>query len=52
MNEALHDVLLFLDYADLGGWSDRLRDASTISRFCFRHAREKKNPTSDSSTAR
>ena len=33
MEEALHDVPLFLDFAGLGGWDDRLPDESTILRF-------------------
>jgi len=39
MEEALHDVPLFREFAGLGGWSDRLPDASTILRF--RHLLEK-----------
>ena len=39
MEEALHDVPLFRDFAGLGGWDDRLPDASTILRF--RHVLEK-----------
>lgn len=38
MEEALHDVLLFRDFAGLGGWSDRLPDETTI--LCFRHLLE------------
>jgi IS5 family transposase len=33
MEEALHDVPLFRDFAGLGGWNDRLPDESTILRF-------------------
>ena len=39
MEEALHDMPLFRDFAGLGGWADRLPDESTILRF--RHALEK-----------
>lgn len=39
MEEALHDLPLFRDFAGLGGWDDRLPDESTILRF--RHALEK-----------
>ncbi len=39
MEEALHDMPLFRDFAGLGGWDDRLPDESTILRF--RHALEK-----------
>lgn len=39
MEEALHDVPLFRDFASLGGWDDRLPDESTILRF--RHVLEK-----------
>lgn len=39
MEEALHDVPLFRDFAGLGGWSERLPDESTILRF--RHLLEK-----------
>ena len=39
MEEALHDVPLFREFAGLGGWDDRLPDESTILRF--RHALEK-----------
>jgi IS5 family transposase len=39
MEEALHDVPLFREFAGLGGWSDRLPDESTILRF--RHLLEK-----------
>jgi IS5 family transposase len=39
MEEALHDVPLFRDFAGLGGWGDRLPDESTILRF--RHVLEK-----------
>ena len=39
MEDALHDVPLFRDFAGLGGWDDRLPDESTILRF--RHALEK-----------
>ncbi len=39
MEEALHDVPLFRDFAGLGGWDDRLPDESTI--FRFRHVLEK-----------
>ena len=39
VEEALHDVPLFRDFAGLGGWDDRLPDESTILRF--RHALEK-----------
>jgi IS5 family transposase len=40
MEEALHDVPLFRDFAGLGGWADRLPDESTILRF--RHLLEAK----------
>ena len=33
MEEALHDMPLFRDFAGLGGWSDRLPDETTILRF-------------------
>ena len=33
MEEALHDVPLFRDFAGLGGWDERLPDESTILRF-------------------
>jgi IS5 family transposase len=33
MEEALHDVPLFREFAGLGGWDDRLPDESTILRF-------------------
>jgi len=39
MEEALHDMPLFRDFAGLGGWDDRLPDESTILRF--RHLLEK-----------
>jgi IS5 family transposase len=39
MEEALHDVPLFREFAGLGGWSDRLPDESTILRF--RHLLER-----------
>jgi len=39
MEEALHDVPLFRDFAGLGGWDDRLPDERTILRF--RHVLEK-----------
>jgi transposase, IS5 family len=39
MEEALHDVPLFRDFAGLGGWGDRLPDESTILRF--RHLLDK-----------
>ena len=39
MEDALHDVPLFRDFAGLGGWDDRLPDESTILRF--RHLLEK-----------
>jgi IS5 family transposase len=39
MEEALHDVPLFREFAGLCGWSDRLPDESTILRF--RHLLEK-----------
>jgi len=38
MEEALHDMPLFREFAGLGGWSDRLPDETTILRF--RHLRE------------
>ena len=41
MEEALHDMPLFRDFAGLGGWDDRLPDESTILRF--RHVLEKNN---------
>jgi transposase, IS5 family len=39
MEEALHDVPMFRDFAGLGGWNERLPDESTILRF--RHLLEK-----------
>ena len=39
MEEALHDVPLFRDFAGLGRWSQRLPDESTILRF--RHLLER-----------
>ena len=39
MEEALHDVPLFREFAGLGGWSDALPDETTILRF--RHLLEK-----------
>ena len=39
MEEALHDVPLFRDFAGLGGWDDQLPDETTILRF--RHLLEK-----------
>ncbi|ABX19316.1 MULTISPECIES: IS5-like element ISBmu20 family transposase [Burkholderia] len=33
MEDALHDMPLFRDFAGLGGWDDRLPDESTILRF-------------------
>jgi IS5 family transposase len=39
MEEALHDVPLFREFAGLGTWDDRLPDESTILRF--RHVLEK-----------
>jgi IS5 family transposase len=33
MEEALHDVPMFRDFAGLGGWGDRLPDETTILRF-------------------
>ena len=39
MEDALHDVPLFREFAGLGGWDDRLPDESTILRF--RHVLEK-----------
>jgi IS5 family transposase len=39
MDEALHDVPLFREFAGLSGWHERLPDESTILRF--RHALEK-----------
>ncbi len=38
MEDALHDVPLFREFAGLGGWDDRLPDESTILRF--RHVLE------------
>ncbi len=38
MEDALHDVPLFRDFAGLGGWGDRLPDETTILRF--RHVLE------------
>lgn len=38
MEEALHDVPLFRDFAGLGGWDERLPDESTILRL--RHVLE------------
>jgi IS5 family transposase len=40
MEEALHDVPLFRDFAGLGGWDQRLPDETTILRF--RHLLEEK----------
>ena len=37
MEEALHDVPLFRDFAGLGGWDERLPDESTILRFRHVH---------------
>jgi IS5 family transposase len=39
MEDALHDVPLFREFAGLGGWDDRLPDESTILRF--RHVLDK-----------
>ena len=39
MEEALHDMPLYREFAGLGGWSDRLPDETTILRF--RHLLEK-----------
>lgn len=39
MEEALHDMPLFRDFAGLAGWEDRLPDECTILRF--RHVLEK-----------
>lgn len=39
MEDALHDVPLFREFAGLGGWDERLPDESTILRF--RHVLEK-----------
>jgi transposase, IS5 family len=39
MEEALHDVPLFREFAGLEGWADRLPDESTILRF--RHVLDK-----------
>ena len=41
MEEALHDMPLFRDFAGLGGWDDRLPDESTIcdSAMCWRSTR-------------
>ena len=33
MEEALHDMALFRDFAGLGGWDDRVPDETTILRF-------------------
>ena len=33
MEEALHDMPLFREFAGLGGWNDRLPDETTILRF-------------------
>jgi hypothetical protein len=33
MEEALHDMALFRDFAGLGGWNDRQPDETTILRF-------------------
>lgn len=41
MEEALHDVPLFREFAGLDSWSTRLPDESTILRF--RHLLEKHN---------
>ncbi|MEX8492426.1 transposase, partial [Sphaerotilus sp.] len=39
MEDALHDVPLFREFAGLAGWDDRLPDESTILRF--RHVLDK-----------
>lgn len=39
MEEALHDMPVFREFAGLGGWDERLPDESTILRF--RHVLEK-----------
>src|ERR1700722_10261408 len=39
MEEALHDVPLFREFAGLEGWNERLPDESTILRF--RHVLER-----------
>ncbi len=44
MEDSLHDVPLFREFAGLGGWSDRLPDESPILRF--RHLLEKHNQVS------
>ena len=41
MEDALHDVPLFREFAGLGGWDDRVPDESTILRF--RHLLEQHN---------
>jgi IS5 family transposase len=44
MEEALHDVPLFRDFAGLGGWSERLPDETTILRFRHRLEEHKLAP--------
>ncbi len=33
MEEALHNMALFHDFAGLGGWEERVQDETTILRF-------------------
>ena len=44
MEEALHDVPLFRDFAGLSGWSERLPDETTILRFRHRLEEHKLAP--------
>lgn len=44
MEEALHDVPLFRDFAGLGSWSERLPDETTILRFRHRLEEHKLAP--------
>jgi IS5 family transposase len=44
MEEALHDMPLFREFAGLGGWGDRLPDETTILRFRHKLEEEKLAP--------
>jgi transposase, IS5 family len=44
MEEALHDMPLFREFAGLGGWDDRLPDETTILRFRHKLEEEKLAP--------
>jgi len=44
MEDALHDVPLFRDFAGLGGWDDRLTDESTNLRFRYLLEKHKRPP--------